>query len=280
MKKLSIILITFLFAINFSATGQSFTAATFNLRFDNPRDSGNLWKDRAQACIDLIRFHGFEVFGVQEALHNQLEDLEKGLPDFARYGKGRDDGKTKGEHSAVFYDTRRFELLKSGDFWFSETPDVPGKGWDATCCNRISSWVQLRDKQSGKHFYFFSAHFDHQGKTAQLESAKLLVKKVSEIAGNSPAVVVGDFNVDRESQAYKTLNESARLHDAWQDVEHPYQLNGSFNNFGRNISPKTVIDHIFLTGNLEATRWGILTDTYNGKFPSDHFPVLADVKLK
>ncbi len=269
-----------LMLIAISGLTQKITVATYNLRFDNPRDSGNLWKDRAQPSVDLIRFHQIDVFGIQEGLINQLEDLSKGLPEFERYGKGRDDGGTKGEHAAVFYNKKKFERLRAGDFWFSETPNIPGKGWDATCCNRIASWVQLREKKSGKTFYFFSAHFDHQGKTAQLESARLLLQKIKEIAGDQPVIAVGDFNVGRDSEPYKVLAASTLLRDAYHDVQYPYQLNGSFNDFGRDFATSMVIDHIFLSAALKATRWGLLTDTYRGKYPSDHFPVLADVHFK
>ncbi|MVN92717.1 endonuclease/exonuclease/phosphatase family protein [Mucilaginibacter aquatilis] len=275
--------IWFVAAIILTAThlvsAQQLTVGTFNIRFDNPRDTGNLWVNRAPVVSNLIRFHGFDVLGIQEGLKNQLNDMSAALPEYARYGIGRDDGKEGGEHSAIFYKKSRFKLLKSGDFWLSETPDKPGLGWDATCCNRICSWVYLQDLKTKKQFYFFNVHFDHQGVVARRESSKLILKKIGEIAGNTPAILTGDLNGDRNSEWYKQLAESSLLADAYAKVKYPYANNSSFNSFKAPRS-QAVIDHIFMTKSFTANKWGILTDTYYGKFPSDHFPVLAEVELK
>ena len=257
---------------------QQITVGTFNIRFDNPRDSGNLWKDRSAIVSNLIRFHEFDVLGVQEALQNQLADISSALPEYAVYGKGRDDGKSGGEHSAIYYKKDRFQLLKSGDFWLSETPDVPGKGWDATCCNRICSWVFLKDLTTKKEFYVFNVHFDHQGVVARKESSGLILKKINQIAGNSPVLLTGDFNGGRNSEWYQTLANSNLISDVQKNVKYPYANNSSSNGF-RVPRGEAVIDHIFMSKHFSANKWGILTDTYFGKFPSDHFPVLARVTL-
>ena len=258
---------------------QQITVGTFNIRYDNPGDAGNLWKDRAPIVSNLIRFHEFDVLGVQEALKNQLADISSALPEYASYGKGRDDGKDGGEHSVIFYKKDRFKLIKSGDFWLSETPDVPGKGWDATCCNRICSWVYLQDLSTKKQFYVFNVHFDHQGVVARKESAKLMLTQISKIAGKEPVLLTGDFNGNRESDWYKTLANSGTITDVYKNVQHPYANNSSSNGF-RIPRGEAVIDHIFMSKQFSASKWGILTDTYFGKFPSDHFPVLAKVTLK
>lgn len=275
--------IWFIAALILSAThlvnAQQITVGTFNIRYDNPRDTGNLWVNRAPVVSNLIRFHGFDVLGIQEGLKNQLDDISAALPEYARYGKGRDDGKDGGEHSVIYYKKSRFKLLKSGDFWLSETPDKPGLGWDATCCNRICSWVFLQDLKTKKQFYFFNVHFDHQGVVARKESSKLILKKIGEIAGNTPAILTGDLNGDRNSEWYKQLAESGLLTDTYTKVKYPYANNASFNSFSAPRGQE-VIDHIFITKAFTANRWGILTDTYYGKFPSDHFPVLAEVELK
>lgn len=137
----------FFIVMSLGSSAQKITVGTFNIRYDNPRDSGNLWVNRSPIVSNLIRFHEFDVLGLQEALKNQLNDIAAALPEYALYGKGRDDGKEAGEHSAILYKKDRFTLLKSGDFWLSQTPDTPGKGWDATCCNRICSWIYLLDKK-------------------------------------------------------------------------------------------------------------------------------------
>ncbi len=258
---------------------QHLKVSSFNIRYDNPQDEGNLWVDRAPVVANLIRFHDFDIFGTQEAFKNQLDDISQALPVYARYGKGRDDGLEKGEHSAIFFKKDRFKLLKSGDFWLSQTPDKPSLGWDATCCNRICSWVYLQDVQTKKKFYFFNAHYDHQGVQARQESSKLILKKIKEIAGSEPAIFTGDLNGGRSSEWYQAIANSGQLSDTFTAVKYPYANNASFNAFGKQLNSNEVIDHVFATSHFKPQKWGILTDTYHGKFPSDHFPVLVELSL-
>lgn len=277
MKIKQIILSILFVAMGAGAFAQKFTVGSFNLRYDNAGDEGNRWSQRAPVAANLLRFHEFDVFGTQEGLKNQIEDLSKMLPEYAHYGLGRDDGKDAGEHSAIFYRQDKFKLLGKGDFWLSETPDKPGKGWDATCCNRICSWVYLQDLSSGKKFYYFNAHFDHEGKIARVESGKLIVKKINEIAGSSPAIFTGDLNGGQKSEWYLTLANSGLLTDTYTQVKHPYVNNSSFNAWGKSVDGYEIIDHVFVTKGFKADKWGILTDTYHGKFVSDHFPILVNV---
>lgn len=261
------------------AQDRKITIGSYNLRNDNQGDTGNLWAQRATVVANLIRFHQYDVFGIQEGFKNQVDDINTALPEYAHYGLGRDDGKEGGEHSSIFYRKDKFKLLNKGDFWLSENPDNPGLGWDATCCNRICTWVQLQDLESGKKFYYFNAHFDHQGKIARVESSKLILKKIDEIAAKAPAIFTGDLNGGHQSEWYLTLSNSALLKDTYTQVKYPYENNSSFNGFGKSIRPSGVIDHVFVTKDFKASRWGILTDTYMGKFPSDHFPILVDVNF-
>ncbi|NRF41497.1 endonuclease/exonuclease/phosphatase family protein [Pedobacter foliorum] len=279
MKIRQIILSIFLVVISANAFAQKFTVGSFNIRYDNAGDEGNRWSQRAPVAANLLRFHDFDVFGIQEGLKNQIDDLSKLLPEYAHYGLGRDDGKDAGEHSSIFYRQDKFKLLDKGDFWLSETPDKPGKGWDATCCNRICTWVHLQDISSGKKFYYFNAHFDHQGKIARVESGKLIVKKISEIAGNTPAIFTGDLNGGQKSEWYLTLANSGLLTDTYTQVKYPYANNSSFNAWGKSVDGYEIIDHVFVTKGFKADKWGILTDTYHGKFVSDHFPILVNVTL-
>lgn len=280
MKLKSYLLFIIIFTITMGLQAQTLTVATFNLRFDNPRDTGNLWVNRAPVVANLIRFHDFDIFGTQEGLENQLNDIINALPQYQRYGAGRDDGKEKGEHSAIFFKKDKFKLISSGDFWLSQTPDKPSLGWDATCCNRICSWVQLQDKQSKKQFYFFNAHYDHQGKIAREESSKLILQKIKAIAGNAPVIFTGDFNGDHNSSWYKSVAASAILKDTYTQAAHPYVNNGSFNSFGSELKRNDIIDHVFATPGFKVQRWGILTDSYHGKYPSDHFPVMVKLDIQ
>jgi len=276
MQKILVSLLICLFAAKM-LPGQSLNIATFNLRYANPGDSGNLWVNRAPVVSALIRFHEFDIFGTQEGLKHQLDDIAKALPDYAWYGKGRDDGKEKGEFSAIYYRKDKFKVLKSGDFWLSPTPEKPGPGWDARL-NRICSWLQLEDIKAKKKFFVFNVHFDHQGVEARKESSKLLLRKMKEIAGSDPVVLTGDFNGDHTSEWYLTLANSGVVTDTYKLAKDPYINNGSFNAFGANLQHNSIIDHIFITKPFTVHKWGVLTDTYHGKFPSDHFPVMVVLK--
>jgi endonuclease/exonuclease/phosphatase family metal-dependent hydrolase len=282
MKKIKVFIFVYLLFMNLMPVlSQSLTIATYNLRFDNPRDTGNLWVDRATPVSNLIRFYEFDIFGTQEALKNQLDDISNALPEYSRYGVGRDDGKDAGEHSAIYFKKDRFDLVKKGDFWLSQTPDKPTLGWDATCCKRICSWVYLSDKKTKKKFYVFNAHFDHQGKVARVESAKLILQKIKEIAGNEPVVFMGDLNGSHQSEWYQNLANSDLLKDTFTQTKNPFvNQNGTFNGFNPKPQNSGVIDHIFTTKDFSVTKWGILTDSYKGKFPSDHFPVMTVLSLK
>ncbi len=259
---------------------QKLTIGTYNLRYDNPKDTGNLWINRAPVIASLIRFHDFDIFGTQEGYKNQLDDIINALPQYNYCGVGRNDGKGKGEHSAIFYKKDDFNLLNKGDFWLSQTPDTPSLGWDATCCNRICSWVYLQHKKSGKKFYFFNAHYDHQGIQARKESSKLILQKINNIAANEPVIFTGDLNGSHKSEWYQAIATSAKLKDTYKEVKYPYANNASHNGFGSTKDSTDIIDHIFITKHFTVSKWGLLTDTYHGKFPSDHFPVLAEVIIK
>lgn len=285
MKIPNTIALIILIRITSFAQAQELTVATFNMRysiennykFDSVR--GEDWQRRGPVVAALIRFHEFEIFGTQEVLLHQLEDLSIWLPGFNYVGVGRDDGKKEGEHTAVFYNTERFKVLEHGDFWLSETPDKPSMGWDGTCCHRMCTWVNFEDLKSGEKFYFFNTHFDHQAVVARKESSKLILSKIKAIAGDKPAIFMGDLNGDHESEWYKSLESSSLLQDTYTQAKEPYAVNGSFNGFGRRTGSKSIIDHVFVTKHFQTEKWGILTDTYHGKYPSDHFPVMVKLKL-
>ncbi|MBV2226373.1 MULTISPECIES: endonuclease/exonuclease/phosphatase family protein [Sphingobacterium] len=259
---------------------QKMNVATFNIRMKTDSDVGNLWKDRYSHLTDLIKFHEFEIFGVQEAFKEQLNDMSADLPDFKYIGVGRDDGADKGEHSSIFYDTKRFEVSKSGTFWLSPTDtEKPNKGWDAAL-PRICTWGIFKDKSNGKKFIFMNTHFDHVGIEARRESAKLILAKAKEFAKDLPLILTGDFNIDETNEAYFTLAKSGVVQDVYDLAKIKYEPNSSFNAWGKNIQEKARIDHIFITKPFKVRKYGILTDTYMGKFPSDHFPVIAELNWK
>lgn len=268
--------ITLIFGFSENMLAQSHRIATFNIRWDNPGDEGNLWKDRLPHVVGLIQFHQISLFGTQETLVNQLKQINEGLG-YLSIGVGRDDGKEKGEFSPIHYDPKQYQLEDSGTFWLSPTPDSPSKGWDAAL-NRICTWGRFKDKK-GKKFYVFNVHYDHIGQQAREESSKLLVAKVKEInTKNLPVILMGDFNVTPENPAYATITSDPSWEDARLVSKLPsYGPKGTFNSFDWNKMPDGIIDHIFIQGKIQVLRHGILTDNYGKKYPSDHFPVMAEV---
>ncbi len=246
-----------------SAQDAVFNVATYNIRQLNDGDTraGNGWQQRAPIIAQLALFHDFDIFGTQEGFKQQLDDLKAAMPGYEYIGRGRDDGKDAGEHSAIFYRTDLFSLLDSGDFWLSETPDRPGLGWDAACV-RICTWGRFLHKPSGKQFLFYNLHMDHVGTTARIESAKLIKQKIHDLGRDLPVFVTGDFNVDQFSPSYATITEGNTLVDAHSAASQVYELNGTFNNYSTDGYTTSRIDHIFVSPNIKVEKYGILTDTY------------------
>jgi len=259
---------------------QELNVSSFNIRMKTSSDVGNLWEDRKVPVCDLIKFHEFDIFGIQEGFYDQLVDMKALLPGFEYVGVGRDDGAQKGEHSAIFYNTARFEIIKSGTFWLSPTnTETPNKGWDAAL-PRICTWGVFKDKTNKKRFILMNTHFDHVGVEARQESAKLILAKAKEFAKDLPLILTGDFNVDEHNPAYKLLASSGVVEDAYEKAAFVYENNSTFNSFGKNIKPTGRIDHIFLTKPFKVKKYGVLTDTYIGKYPSDHFPIFVSLLWK
>lgn len=276
MKRISLSLVLLLLFV--ASKAQELTVASYNIRLKTESDVGNLWDDRKLALTNLIEFHEFDIFGIQEGFLEQLQDMEKQLPGFQYVGVGRDDGAQKGEHSAIFYRVDRFKLLKSGTFWLSPTDtEKPNKGWDAAL-PRICTWGVFQDKKNGKQFIFMNTHFDHVGIEARKESAKLILAKAKELTQNLPLILTGDFNVDERNEAYFTLSKSGIVTDTYDLAKMVYEPNSTFNGWGKSLREKGRIDHIFITKPFQVVKYGILTDTYIGKFPSDHFPVMTKLK--
>lgn len=254
-----------------------FNAATYNLRLNIASDGADAWPQRREAVKALIRYHEIDLLGTQEGLFDQVQDLAA-MPGFAYTGVGRDDGHHGGEHAAIFYRTERFELLAHGDFWLSPTPDVPGKGWDARCCNRLASWAKLRDKGSGLVFFAFSVHFDHEGQVARRESARLMLRKMREIAGDAAVLCLGDLNATPDSEPVQIMISGLR--DAYRvSATPPYGPAGTFNGFKLDAPLLDRIDYVFLGPGWRVLRYAALTDTTHARFPSDHLPVVVRLAL-
>ena len=257
---------------------------TFNIRYNNPDDSLNAWPYRKDNLASEVLFHEANLLGVQEALYDQITDLQQRLPGYKYIGVGRDDGKTKGEFSAIFYDTARLQLLQSQTFWLSTTPTIAGsKGWDAAI-TRIVTWGKFKDKKTNKVLFHFNTHFDHRGEVARRESAHLLLKQVHNIAGNTPAIVTGDFNAGPDDEPIRVvMNREDPLHltdsKAVSQTPH-YGPNGTFNGFKQAELADQPIDYIFLKGNFKVLQHATLSPTWKGRFSSDHFAVYSRLVVR
>ncbi|MDR3308996.1 MAG: endonuclease/exonuclease/phosphatase family protein [Tannerella sp.] len=264
-----------------ACTGQKpidLKVATYNLRMDTRSDSINAWPNRKDKVKALIRYHSFDLVGTQEGFLHQLQGICE-LPEYAYTGNGRDDGKDAGEHSAILYKKDRFEVVESGNYWLRETPDEPGLGWDATCCNRICSWAKFKDRKTGYIFYFFNVHFDHQGVIAREESGKLMVQKIGEIAKDAPVICTGDFNSTPETKQIKAM--SAFLRDSRQASDTPpYGPKGTFNRRFANPVGGEPIDYIFVSRHFQVSKYAVLTDNDGMYYPSDHLPVVSDLTIR
>lgn len=272
-----------LLALQPARAAEPFKVASFNLRLNLASDGADAWPHRRAQVLAMAQYHDWDLIGTQEGLPEQIADLET-LPGFTRVGVGRDDGAQRGEHAAVFIRTARFEVLRSGTFWLSETPERPSKGWDGRCCNRIATWVELRDKKAGRgdggRLFLFNTHFDHEGVVARRESARLLLARWQALAGAAPTLVIGDFNSSPGSEPVQILSQE--LLDARATSRTPpYGPAGTFQAFKIDapLAEQERIDHIFHTRGIEVLKWGALTDSLRGRFPSDHLPVEALVKL-
>lgn len=293
MKRYSIysILITFLTLFMFSCNNGPLVlhVATYNIRNANSYDSlmGNGWSKRCPYVTQQILYNGWDIIGTQECLHHQLEDLKSGLGVYDYIGVGRDDGNQKGEYSAILYNTQRIEVLESGNFWLSQTPDTPSLGWDAACI-RICTWGRFKEKSSGQEFMVFNTHMDHVGVEARIEGAYLIMEKIKELSNGSPYMLTGDFNVNQLHLSYRTIAESGMVKDAYNLAEIKYANNGTFNAFDPQRFTKDRIDHIFVSNDFSVKRYSTLTECYwsaneadslqtgyDLRFPSDHFPVTA-----
>lgn len=264
-------------------SGAPLRVMSFNLRYDNPGDGLNAWPNRKDSVAQLMRVHEADVIGVQEALQHQLTDLDARLPGFARVGVGRADGRTRGEFSAILYRADRLTLRDSGTFWLSETPTVVGsKGWD-TAIERIATWARFSDRATGCTFVHLNTHFDHIGERARQESARLVRRQLLALSQGQPYVLTGDLNADPTSVPYRVLTRDSveaggpPLRDAFaiSDAGH-YGPTSSWNAFTA-IEPERRIDYVLVSPGVRVGTHAILPDMWDGRFPSDHLPVVASL---
>lgn len=257
-------------------------ALSFNLRYNNPADGQQAWPFRKTLAASVFSRYPVDIAGLQEVLHGQLHDLIAHLPDYDWVGVGRDDGAHTGEFAPVFYRRKRFELLETGTFWLSETPNIAGSiGWDASL-PRIATWARLEDKSRAKQLLVINTHLDHLGERARRESCLLICHKLSQLAGQAGILLLGDFNLQAHEAGIQLVlqNPGPHLYNTRSVSQEPH-FGGehSVHDFGRQVDGGC-IDYIFCSEHFRVLRHGFLQIQENGLFVSDHWPVwtqLADV---
>lgn len=258
---------------------------TYNIRADSKNDAEkDKWEKRNVILENLLKEYDYDVFGFQEPYLNQMEDMLQYLSKDYEYVGTTVSGNSRAERghfNTIFYKKDRFDVGRTdqGIFWLSETPNTPNsKGWDAYS-SRMCVWALIKDQETGKEFYHFNLHFDHKGVQARVESANLVVSKIKEIAGDKPVLLTGDFNADQNSEAYRIitssdiLEDSYHLTDAKENADWP-----TYNGFKFITEPQPNarrIDHVFVEGGTVES-WKLVNDSYNEKYPSDHFPIIIE----
>lgn len=253
---------------------------TYNIRYDNADDGEHAWPNRKDWLSQWVLKEQVDILGIQEGLKHQVTYLGEKLDKFDSYGVGRDDGKAKGEFCTIFYRSNRFDLLKQGTFWLSETPGSVSTGWDAAL-PRIASWLILKDKENKLEFLVVNTHFDHRGEQARRESAELLLQKIPTLAMGKPVVLMGDFNVSPSTDVYHSITTSTLLNDAYIESKRSSGPDRTFSGFKVSESPSgDRIDYIFVSKQTGVTSHSIFDNHKNGNYPSDHLPVAAELRLK
>jgi len=251
---------------------------TYNIRYNNPGDSLNAWPNRKDEVVKLIRKYAPDVFGLQEALLGQVNDVASRMPGFDWVGVGREDGINRGEYAPIFYNSQKYQLKEQGWFWLSETPHIPSKSWDAAL-PRICTFALLEDYDTRQNFWVFNTHFDHQGEKARHESARLIQRKINELnEKNLPVILTGDFNARPDENPVKVIKR--RLEDSKEVTETPAEgPEGTFNGFDFNSPLTDRIDYIFLSKKTVVKKYAVLTDSKEQRYPSDHLPVYVELDL-
>ncbi|MFD2516651.1 endonuclease/exonuclease/phosphatase family protein [Salinimicrobium flavum] len=275
MKKVFLIFV--LAAIVFPVQAQM-DVMTYNIKYANETDGENSWSKRKDHLTNQIKFYEPGIFGVQEAVKEQLDHLKTNLGGYEFLGEGRDGG-IKGEYSAIFYDTREFEKLVSGTFWLSDTPAKPSMGWDASY-PRVCTYAKFSNKETGEEFWVFNTHFDHEGIEARKNSSQMILEKMKEINEQElPAILMGDLNLEPETEEVKFLSE--KMEDSKAVADLVFGPEGTFNGYNFHEPVNKRIDYIFLSkGDFKVFKYAVLSDSKDLKYPSDHLPVLVKVQLK
>ncbi|MBL9202186.1 MAG: endonuclease/exonuclease/phosphatase family protein [Opitutaceae bacterium] len=273
------------FSIVVAADSAPLRVMSCNVRLSAANDGEDAWPKRREFLLETIARYAPDLIGFQEVLEDQHDAIVERMTGYGFSGVARNDGKRSGEWSNVGFRKDRFELLDSATFWLSEQPEVPGsKSWDAAI-TRICTWVQLREKTTGREFYFANTHFDHRGVVARVEAARLISARLSQLASGGPMILTGDFNVTEDTPPYATLVRpetpgAIKWIDAFR-VVHPTRSPDEASFHGFNGTTKgSRIDFVFHTAHFSPLGAAINRSQKEGRYPSDHYPVTAELRFR
>ncbi len=279
MKRIFFLLLILISITSFAQT-ENITVMTYNIRcgFCEDSSSVNNWSKRKYLVAYIIKNHNPDLIGLQEAEMFQVKELIEMLDEYDWYGVSREDGKEGGESTAILYRKKRFSLEQEQTLWLSETPELVSKGWDAAY-KRTVTITKLKDLMSSKGFYYFNTHLDHIGETARTESSKMIAAEIGEYSKEYPVILSGDFNYRSTSDGYKII--TGKIFDT--KLISKTESNGgniTFNGFGKDIQSDNMIDFIFVNDKVEVLKHIVDTATFNGLYPSDHYPVISEIRIK
>ena len=278
MRKFTLIVAAMLCVLPFTSSAQNqerdydLKVMSYNIRMGAAKDGTNSWEYRYPATALMLEDQKPDVFGVQEAFKYQIRFIEDNFTDYDCVGVGRDDGKEKGEFMSIFWNKKTVKMVKWGTFWLSETPDKPSKGWDAACY-RTATWALMKDKKTGKKFYFVNTHLDHKGAEAQKNGLMLIIDKIASINPQGyPMVLTGDFNIKPNNPAIAELDKKM---SSARNIAEKTDKNRTFNNWGK-AADDMIIDYIYVSGFSSCPEYQTVTKSYfNKKYVSDHYPIFA-----
>jgi endonuclease/exonuclease/phosphatase family metal-dependent hydrolase len=266
----NLIFIFFLF-YSFHSNAQT-KVCTFNIKYENPTEGVHQWDNRKEQILKFIKIEDLDILGMQEVVHSQIEYLADGLVEYARIGVARDDGKSKGEYSPILYKKARYSIIDSATFWLSPNPEIPAKAWDAAL-PRVCTWARFIDLKSKETILVLNTHFDHVGQEARAKSVDLILSKIEDLNHNGKVILMGDFNLDPQTEPIKKIINSD-LNDAYETDLNLGPV-GTYNAFkiGENYDRR--IDYVFYLG-FKVRSYKNCSLRIQDTFLSDHFPVVVE----
>lgn len=274
----TLLLSVFSLCLTIGLSAQSLTVMSYNLRYDNQSDAPYHWDARKAGALEIITRERPQLLGVQEALKTQVDFLDQNLKGYARVGVGREDGKTEGEYSAIYYDTNRFDLKSQKNIWLSETPDEATLGWDGVC-KRVMTYVILYDKKAKRDIAYLNTHFDHVGQVARAESAKLVVHTMKSVAPNMPIIFSGDLNAEPDDSAIEYILNADIVDDTYEEADKIIGGETTFHDWGKTDGGR--IDYIMVSDNMfDVIEYKTIVEKPHGLYLSDHNPIVAKIKFE